>query len=574
LAAFAGYKTGDIMNTDTPNAAPGKLVIKRLDAEQAANLLRCLGLALNNMSIFGEQHKAAQTALDEGYTVLTDILAQQPNLTLGSDKTHLICDDHIIVPQTALQRTLLRRWNQLALGSLEFKPGLTREEFAQLIVLLGTASGGAAVQQTLTHGPVLGGFAHLQARRMSYQALTEDDVVVKKQALATVALPTPEKMAKKTDAPKAAVSAEILAYLQGPTSGSLTPSPEAEAIAAQPAKLAELLLRSADIRPETAQVAGGEQLGGLVVGCLRRLHRHLTGTPAAKTKEGKKQVRQTLIMMEKEVIERLRGMAGTDAATAAEGEISAAVSELVGDVRLDALVGDFAKKRKQTETTEQRLLRYIAARQDDEDRAEDLEKLRQKLAESGLTPADWIELQHKSALLTLAKGDAGETPPLPLLLMRLTELLNPATPIPEAAQQQEQVAPLVNQIQSGVTQDIAGVEQKVEKLREQVKELEPLPETSAPQDVQKQALSRRKIIAILAEIVQELRQPLAVISGAVEALSGGHFGQVAEAQRGMLQLALQSSQRLGTIVDALAQIAGQPATLQPDAEIIKRLYEP
>lgn len=557
------------MSTDNP-AANGQNAQAPLGVEQAEKLLRCLGHALNNLSVFGQAHKATQQALDDGFATLTEIVAKQPGVALGTDKDHLVCDEHIIEPHTALLRTLLRRWNLLALGSLELKQGMLRDEFVRLVVLLGTAPDEATARKALPQENGQGEFTHLQIRRMSYQAVSEDDVVVKKQTLTTTPPPPPKKKAVQ----QSAVSSEILAYLQSPISGKLTPSAEAAELASQPAKLAELLLRSADIRPETAQVAGGEQLGNLVVGCLRRLHGHLTATPAAKTKEGKKAIRQTLVMLEKEVVEQLRSLAPADAVAEAESEISAAVGEMVGDVRLDSLVSDYVKKREQSDTTEQRLIRYIVARQGKEDRAGELDKLQQKLAESGLPPAGWEELQNKSAIASLMGGGAEDAPPLAMLLMRLTELLDPAKQLQNAALSREQVEPIVAQLNTGMNSAMAGVEQKMGDLREKIKAVTALPEASAPGEIQEQALSRRKIIAILAEIVQELRQPLTVISGAMEALSGGHLGNMPDMQRSMLQLALEGSQRVSVIVDSLANIAGMPATLQPDAQILERIYTP
>lgn len=553
------------MSTDNPNVPPPAAPVT---LEQAEKLLRCLGHALNNLSVFGQAHKATQQALEDGYTTLTEMVARQPGLSLGTDKDRLVCDEHIIEPHTALLRTLLRRWNLLALGALELQQGMSREEFVRLVVLLGTAPDEAAARKSLPGASGQGDFAHLQLKRLSYQAVSEDDVVVKKQALAAVPPPPP----KRKDQQQSAVTSEILAYLQSPVGGRLTPSPEAAALAAQPSKLAELLLRSADIRPDTAQVAGGEQLGNMVVGCLRRLHGHLAATPTAKTKEGKKAIRQTLVMLEKEVVERLRGLVPAEELAAVENDLSAAVGELVGEVRLDTLVSDYVRKRQQSDTTEQRLIRYIMARQGQEDRAGELGKLQQKLAESGLPPAGWEELQNKSALAGLRGGGAEDAPPLTMLLLRLTELLEPTQQAPQAVPAREQVEPIVAQINTGLATAIAGVEQKMDTLREKIKTIAPLPEAPGSEAAQEQALSRRKIIAILAEIVQELRQPLAVICGAIETLSGGHLGNLPDLQRGMLQLALQSSQRVSVIVDALADIAGAPATLQPDAQIIQRIY--
>jgi hypothetical protein len=537
--------------------------------KEAVDLLRRLGQVLNSLSIFGAQHKATQQALDDGFAALSQMTARQPSVTLGADHKNLLCDAQVVEPNTALLRTLLRRWNALGLSSLELTQGISRDEFQRLMMILGTAPDAVASAKALAQPPAQDGFTHLHLKRLSYQAVSDDDVVVRKQALANEALPAPAKKPSKV----AAIGSEIIAYLQSYAGGALTVSPEAAALASQPSRLAELLLRSADIRPETAQVAGGEQLGNLVVGCLRRLHGHLAATPAAKTKQGKKAVQQTLIMLEKEVIEKLRNVAGAEAAAAAAPAIEEAVGEMLGDLRREGLVDDYVKKRQQSAISEKRLVRFLKAQQGHPERTDALGKVQQQLTASGVTDSAWGALLQKSASAGgKAGGAAGDAPPLTLLLLRLTELLNPATPPPSAAPLQTQVEALVSQIGTGMDVAMAGVEQKLGTLRGKIKAMLPLPAASDAQVAQKQAFTRREIIATLAEVVQELRQPLAVISGAVETLSGGHLGKVPDLQRGMLQLALQSSRRVAVIVDALADIAGLPTALQPDARILQRIY--
>ncbi len=540
-----------------------------LAREEAEHLLRCLGYTLNSLSIFGEHHKATQRALDEGFAVLSQVVARQPAVTVGADKNRLLCDTYVVDASTAMLRTLLRRWNTLALGSLELAQGMTRDEFRRLVVLLGTAPDEAAAKKAFPGHPEAGGFEHLHLSRMSYQAVSEDDVVVKKQAVAPAAAPAP----KKNPSPATVLGSEIIAYLQSPAGGRLTPSPEAAALAAQPSRLAELLLRSADIRPETAQVTGGEQLGHMVIGCLRRLHNHLAATPAAKTKQGKQAIRQALVLLEKEVVEKLRDLAGAETAAAAAPAIEAEVEDLVGEVLMADLVEDYTKKRQQTDAIEKRLVRLITSKQKHPAHTAALDSLHRKLTANGLAASDWVALLQKStAAGGQPGGPSGNAPPLTQLLLRLTELLDPAKPQPNTPWLQAQTTPLMAQLGAGMASAMTGVEHKVGTLRDKITKLPP-PETPAPPDPQKQALSRQVIFAILAEIVQELRQPLSVISGVVEALSGGHIGTMPDIHREMLNLALQGSRRVAVIVDALADIAGSPATLQPDAQILKRIYE-
>ena len=84
--------------------------------------------------------------------------------------------------------------------------------------------------------------------------------------------------------------------------------------------------------------------------------------------------------------------------------------------------------------------------------------------------------------------------------------------------------------------------------------------------------ARQRIRAVLAEIVQELCQPLSVISCSISMIAQERIGTVDKTQKSLLDLAAQSADRMKTLIDSLRQISGEPKTLQPDADIQAWLY--
>ena len=546
----------------------------RMDITQVENLLRCLGQAVSSMSIYGPQHKVTQVAVDEGFALLNQVLAHQPAVSLGVAEDRLLCDEHLIEAQNALLRTLLRRLTAMGVNSFEIRQGIKRDEFGRLMVVLGTASGSeAGPGDALAKAVRNGGFEHFHLKRMSYQVVAEDDVIIKKGAAEQLAATPVEVKPPSTSA----VATEIVAFLQGKSGeGGVSASGEAKEIASHPDKLAELVLRAAEIRPETAQVAGGETLGNMVVGCLRRLHDQMLSSPSCKTKQGKRELSRALVLLEREVVEQLHHLAGEEAAEAAGATIKAAVDDLVSDVRMDALAADYLKKHQQAVSTEQQLAAFIANRQGKPERAAELQDLHDKLTQGGLDAAGWDLLMLKSAgAVERPGGGAGSGgPPLAMLLMQLTDLLDPAKRRENVPPPREELAPVVSQLNYGVTRAIAGVAQKMGDLREKIKNVQSLSEEAKVEDVHKQALLRKDLIAMLAEIVQEIRQPMSVIISVVDMLNTGCLGTVPDVQRDMLTLAQQNGRRLCAIVDTLAGISGMPATLQPDAKILERIYKP
>ncbi|MEI6218771.1 MAG: hypothetical protein WCP86_07710, partial [bacterium] len=85
-------------------------------------------------------------------------------------------------------------------------------------------------------------------------------------------------------------------------------------------------------------------------------------------------------------------------------------------------------------------------------------------------------------------------------------------------------------------------------------------------------MSRRQMVVLLAEIVQEICQPLAVIKCSLEMVQMERLGQVTPAQKKMLDLAAQGIVRIGTLAKSLERISGMPTDLEPDSGIQESLY--
>ena len=86
-------------------------------------------------------------------------------------------------------------------------------------------------------------------------------------------------------------------------------------------------------------------------------------------------------------------------------------------------------------------------------------------------------------------------------------------------------------------------------------------------------MPRKQLMELLAEIAQELCQPLAVINCSVDMIRGGSLGEVSSTQVEMLCLAAESGSKLQTLIDKLMQISGVPETRSPDASIQESLYK-
>ncbi|MCX6995665.1 MAG: hypothetical protein NTV49_00925 [Kiritimatiellaeota bacterium] len=270
------------------------------------DFLRCLGLALNNISLYGASHKGAQQALDESFAVLDRILAQAADLNFSvSSDGALLVDGQAVELSTAPIAALGKRLQLLETGGLTFTRGMTRAELVRFMELLAAPPGMIkAVGGSLTALLRQGSLQHVQTQRVSYQLITDE-----------------QKVVARNEADDAAAAAstlsvgEIIAFLKGEAAGETGKLPEEiRALLSDTDKLAGLILKAADIRPDQAAVAGGESLGDLVVGCIRRLRDQAGAAAASKTASGKKELVKSLVLLEQGVLAKLRAAAGEAAA--------------------------------------------------------------------------------------------------------------------------------------------------------------------------------------------------------------------------------------------------------------------
>ena len=90
---------------------------------------------------------------------------------------------------------------------------------------------------------------------------------------------------------------------------------------------------------------------------------------------------------------------------------------------------------------------------------------------------------------------------------------------------------------------------------------------------QQKDMSRRRLLELLAEITQEIFQPLSVIRGTNEMLLRGVLGVIAADQAAMLQLSEASTERMQHLAEQLRDICGNPKGRSPDAKVLDSIYQ-
>jgi hypothetical protein len=544
--------------------------------------MRQLGQAWNSTTFYGVAHKITRQSLDEVFSLLEPVLSAQPSLTFSLVENGLLVEGKAVDLRNAPIAAFAKRLGQFGLDNFDLVRGFSRQELQAFFEILGTPPDRLKTEGSIPEILSRRGLAHVQVRVASFQRITDSDVVLKK-----------EDLMQELSAAAAAGSGEtsksieqIVAFLKGGTGapasggesgagtkegaggGSATvSSPETDA-----GKLAELILSSTEIRA-AVEAAGGESLMDLVVGSLRRQVADLFETPAARTKQGKKNIAKTLLVLEKALLDRLRDMAGGAAMDTTP--LEEAFEEAQNDLAADSLASDYMKKRAAMEAAEKKVVRFLKRNAGKDGAAE--AALHERLLEEGLKPGEWKQLQvsvKPPARDGTAGGGsgigAGNGPGMEMLVNLLAEmdtvLLSQKGDAEERRQKIEEIAEKIDR-QAGAVAD--SVEKHLDDMAAVVDGLTYAVENH---DQQQREMSRRRLLEVLAEVVQELFQPLSVINAAVEMLLARHLGAINEEQAALLRLSNSNGQRLAHLADRLRSICGNPAGRTPDGKILDKVY--
>lgn len=584
----------DAPASSTPaGAAPGGTPVAAPTAAEiaaTAELARAMGQAINNMYLYSPAHKVVRQSLDKCFELVNKLLESRDSLIFSVMDKNVLVDGQELDAKNPLVASFVKQLVALEVAGFSLVRGMSREEFEKLMELLNSRPEKIKEAGSFSKAVASVGLGHVQAKTVTYQMVTEEDIVVRKGEL--------EQALAGSGGSGQSVE-QIIAFLKGDV--NVDPGKVAKGlteISSDADKLAEIIMQATRVEPGSEPTAGAS-LADLVVGCLHRTYDSLSQDPAAKSQQGKKQLTKTLMLLEKSVRDRLKDVPGGDVAA---DQVSEAVEEMAIELTIDALATEYAKKRKGIETAEKKILRFVKAKGGDVTDATD--ELKSKLMESGLTPEDWHELVAKSAASGKKAAAPHEGPDIPgvgmlaALLAELDTVLNAPAPAgggagggaggaggagggrpgpggpggAGGAATEQKIEQVISRMNEEVVHIAADAEHRIDDLAREIKAADAAEKTGMGAGV-KPALSRAKLFAILAEIVQELLQPVAVINCSVEMIRMKRLGEVTQGQIEMLNLAKESVDRIQKLGDKLMDIAGVPKGLTPDSGMISTFYK-
>lgn len=458
--------------------------------------------------------------------------------------------------------TFIRHLSDLNVENFSLEPDVSLDEFGNFLDLLCKQPGEMEEAGGFTAAVNDAGFEHIHSRKVILREVADDEMVVAKRA-------DEARAAEREDA-----EATVLGMLKADTT---TPdehtADSVHAVATDKVRMADIIMEAAHERGGEDPATAEAPMADRVVTCVERAFDSLVKHKSSKTQKGRKAIAKALKELEGELTTRLAKEDGSDGG---EKTVVDAVGRMTEGLKMEAIADDYAKKIRALEQSEKRILKFM--------KAQGLERVRNmgledQLTGDGLDVSGWHALLAKSSA-TREEADAAATVDATgnaiMQLAKLLDQIGDATaPSAGGSEKGQQLAAGVVEAGKQVRAVAASTQRKIDDLVEDISadlEIVDRLEKKARDEGRGPKLSRRKIVEILAEIVQELYQPLSVVICTLGMIGSSSKDSLPRAQFDLLKLAEESALRIQTLIASLEKVAGQPESATPDRAILDAAY--
>lgn len=546
--------------TDEPASHPAPQHTQLRGSPELEPFVRALGKIFSNIALYGIDHKITDASLVSAYEHLVKVLEHADSIAFSNADGHMLINGHLPEFHGPFLQTLEGVFSHFDISGLILQHGMSMGDFVKLAAILS-----AKLEETekKDFGDLITQYdiAHVEVRKAVYRQIEEDEVVVTKE----------DEQARAEQEQEAAKQA-LLAYIRG-ESAELDLEQllqDLPALLEDGNTLGELIMQAAESAGD-----GDDAIGRInrITAYFKKTFGLLVQSPAGETVKGRKQLKKVLLLMQKFFLQKLVDLAPGNA----EDLISETVDELKDQLDIESLAAEYMKKREAIDELENRIQRFMKKMGDQKLEQSALE---QRLADGGMNRDGWRELVGKSGIestdTTADQADGtAQTPDLIRLEAMLSRLEQRLGQTAQGAEMNNaEFQDNIENVDTQVGHSAATTAQKIGRFTADAHAslLDQAAAAKTPEEKARIA-EQRQNYKVLAEIVQEFRQPLSVIISTADMLSKKLLGDVSDKQLEMLRLTSGSGDRLASLVDKLAEISGMPDDEHPDTQILEDLYK-
>lgn len=507
--------------------------------------LTSLGRSINIMSTYGNQHPAFKQAIAASFISMQTLLIDRKKVNIGSFNGVMTVDETPVNAAGTLLKSLERRLVHLHITSLRIARGISETELQKLAELLAHNEAeefDAEMNQA--------GLSHIVSEGTKFQAVRDGQTVANKGDLAGAGghdiLVLEDDLAgtenSENDSGEASVHVEqIVAFLQGDLDleeGQV--AEELKELASDPSRLGQMIMESVAIRQSASELSG-ESLSDVVLGCLRRTYDGLRKQPAFQSSEGVADLQKALLLLEESMLDKMRDIAG-EPDPELDRKIVQTIREMDENLGVEQAAMQYMEHHDAIEESKQALQDYVRAK--GAGPAADL------ISHIDLPEAEWrrIVVESRNA------AGGGKQPPIASGLNTIAMVFEKLENLIKADKKDDgKVKDLLGQANHNLDDTLDSTKEKLELLSQKIAD-----EDTGTIGGQGRIMNRKELLSSIAEIAQELMQPLTAINASLEMMLGGYVGDVNQEQHTILDLANNSGAHLTYLMKELIEIVGCP----------------
>lgn len=522
---------------------------KAIDDEALIRALNELSRSINIATTYGHKHPAVEAAVVTAEVAMNTLFSKRTKITLGTFNAMLTVDETPVIANGTLLKSFERRLTRLRITGLNIRRGIKRSELIQLIELLSCKEASA-----FQSGIEALGSTNLTSKHTEFKAVQSNQTVADTSDLTGAGgngiLVLDEGPAEDAETENDASNGaqvhveQIVAFLKGDTNpeDSDEIGDELTELASDPARLGKMIMESVAIQQSVSDLSG-ESLGDIILGCLRRTYTGLHKQPAFKSSEGKAELSKALLLLEENLLDRMRDLSG-EVNPELDREIVQTVREMDESLNFEMAAMQYMEHRDAIEENKQELQRFIESR--GAETADDL------ISDTNFPASEWRRIVVESGKETSPVANGLST--LTTVFERLESLMK------SDRSDGTTVKDLLGEASENLDDTIFTTKEKLDVLSQQLKEGE-----SATIGGHGRNMTQEELLASLAEVAQELMQPLTAITASLEMMLQGFVGDVTTDQRDLLGLAANSGEHLKYLMRELINIVGCPTNKGVDS---------
>lgn len=526
--------------------------------QAATTVIRGLAFVLANARTYGLSHNITLNAVEIVAQALAAYQRAYGSLTFELKEGNFYVDGFPGDMHTPALDAFAKQLSDLGAKDMTFDTDLTKDELVNWFRVVFT--GGSGVPGSFGDALAAAGFKKIRSGNVKLREVAEDEDVFKKIDI--------EAASKMRNASRLKTAGRLL-----DSAPHDQPMPALKIDLGDPTVVDDLAkIAIPDSLSDATKPAS--QIADEAADRFQRLSDGLMAYPANRTQQGRHNLRKLLKKAEVDVTDRLSKL-GAD--IEAVERLASKVKQLVEDLAIDGIAARYVKLREQASEDEARLKRRIrgAMRRGGKEAGKEFGD---KLLGAGLTE------EMVRYLLSTAKGNGSgngtgngtnaaheeSAPPPPeeeqppqeepeVKNEEPSQLATLLTQLKKTETGSGELPTLVENILGEMSKSLLDTQRSAKKQLDTLRKIVMIPSyrTDNPQ------LTRKQMQSLMAELGQQLKQPLSVVSGGVEMLLGNYFGELTDAQKPVIKLIFDSTAELTTLINRIIEVAGIPESLQP-----------